>query len=268
MVILPFVPIVCLGLGIWQCRRLQWKVNLIEDIQDKLQRAAMNLPRNVKCVRQGPSLHSSLISSVYSIIEVPNFEYRQVQLAGVWDHTHSMLLGPKTHENVQGYHVITPLMRFDGGSTVLVNRGFVSSEALKKPDVLSRETGPVQLVGLLRTSQARNTFTPDNRPEQGEWYWVDINAMAEYAGGEARGVQPVYIESIFSKQSTTHRTVPLVDMLLEDGNTAEASQLLASGVPIGRSTNIELRNMHLTYAITWCVDINTYINHCLSSLYH
>ena len=52
MIILPFVPIVCLGLGVWQLQRLQWKVNLIEDLQDKLQRAPMNLPRNVKCVRR------------------------------------------------------------------------------------------------------------------------------------------------------------------------------------------------------------------------
>jgi len=215
MIILPFVPIVCFGLGIWQCRRLHWKVNLIEDIQDKLERAAMNLPRNV------------------NIIEVPNFEYRKVQLAGVWDHAHSMLLGPKTHENVKGYQVITPLVRFDGGSTVLVNRGFVSSEALKNLAVLAKETGPVQLVALLRTSQTKNSFTPDNVPEKGEWYWVDVNAMADYAGGEARGVQPVYVEAIF------------------DGNMGEASQLLASGEPVGRSVNIELRNMHLVYAITW-----------------
>lgn len=50
MIILPFVPIVCLGLGFWQIKRLHWKVNLIDDLQDKLQRAAINLPRNVKYV--------------------------------------------------------------------------------------------------------------------------------------------------------------------------------------------------------------------------
>lgn len=50
MILLPLMPIVCFGLGIWQVRRLQWKVNLIEDLQDKLQRAPMMLPRNVKSV--------------------------------------------------------------------------------------------------------------------------------------------------------------------------------------------------------------------------
>lgn len=98
---------------------------------------------------------------------------------------------------MKGYHIITPLIRFDDASTILVNRGFVSAEQCKSIDVLSKEKGPVQLEGLLRTSQVRNSFTPDNIPEKGEWYWVDVNALAEHAGGSSRGVQPVYIEATF-----------------------------------------------------------------------
>lgn len=50
---------------------------------------------------------------------------------------------------------------------------------------------------MLRTGHARNRFTPDNNPEEGKWYWADVQAMADYAGGEAAGVQPVYVEEIF-----------------------------------------------------------------------
>lgn len=126
-----------------------------------------------------------------------------MQLTGIWDHSHSILLGPKTRENVQGYQIITPLIRPDGGSTVLVNRGFVSTDILKNPAALANETGVVELVGLLRVSQVKNNFTPDNIPEKGEWYWADVNAMANYAGGEQRGVQPVYIEAIFGASFET-----------------------------------------------------------------
>ena len=45
---LAFIPLTCLGLGIWQIRRLRWKEELIEDLADKLQRAPIGLPRNVK----------------------------------------------------------------------------------------------------------------------------------------------------------------------------------------------------------------------------
>lgn len=80
---------------------------------------------------------------------------------------------------------------------MLINRGFVATEVLKNPTHLVKDTGLVEITGLLRGSQVRNSFTPDNLPEKGEWYWADVIAMAENAGGEQRGVQPVYIESIF-----------------------------------------------------------------------
>lgn len=51
IIILGFMPIVCFGLGTWQVRRLKWKLNLIEDLEDKMQRAPISLPRNVKSVR-------------------------------------------------------------------------------------------------------------------------------------------------------------------------------------------------------------------------
>lgn len=138
------------------------------------------------------------IDDLFSIVELPNFEYRKVLLTGVWDHTHSFLLGPKSRENVPGYNLITPLIRPSGSSAILVNRGFVSSDLIKShPDLLTKESGVTDALGLLRSSQVKNRFTPDNKPENGEWYWADVDAMAEYAGGEAAGVQPVYVEAVF-----------------------------------------------------------------------
>jgi hypothetical protein len=52
---------------------------------------------------------------------------------------------------------------------------------------------------MLRESQSRNDFTPDNNPTKGEWYWADVAAMADYAGGESSNVQPVLVEEIFGE---------------------------------------------------------------------
>lgn len=38
------------GLGTWQVKRLQWKVNLIEELDHKLSKPAMRLPVNIECV--------------------------------------------------------------------------------------------------------------------------------------------------------------------------------------------------------------------------
>lgn len=106
-----------------------------------------------------------------------------------------MLVGPRVRDGTHGLHLITPLVRTDG-STVLVDRGFVTKDM--GPTSMSLPvTGKVRVAGMVRLSQSRNAFTPDNNPEKGEWYWTDVDTMVEYAGGEKANVQPVFIEAIF-----------------------------------------------------------------------
>jgi surfeit locus 1 family protein len=134
---------------------------------------------------------------LYSLSVIPEFIYRRVLIRGRWDHAHSMLVGPRTYDGTHGFHLITPLIRTDG-TTVLVDRGFISKEQAQNP-IQNLPEGEVQVLGMLRTSQPRNKFTPDNEPEKGVWYWIDADAMANYAGGAEAGVQPVFIEEIFGK---------------------------------------------------------------------
>ena len=102
------------------------------------------------------------------------------------------------YDGQNGHHLVEPLVRADG-STVLVDRGFVAKDT--PPDL--SDAGEVQVLGMLRTGQVRNRFTPDNHPEKGEWYWADVDAIAEHAGGEGRGVQPVYVEEIFGARASS-----------------------------------------------------------------
>lgn len=106
-----------------------------------------------------------------------------------------MIFSPRVREGVHGVHVITPLVR-ENGSTILVDRGFISKD---KIELLAQNQpeGEVEVLGMIRTSQPRNRFTPDNEPEKGTWYWTDVDAMAQHAGGDAAGVQPVFVEEIF-----------------------------------------------------------------------
>ncbi|KAJ7897066.1 SURF1 family-domain-containing protein [Mycena olivaceomarginata] len=200
MVLLGFVPIFTLGLGTWQLQRLQWKL------------PPLSLPKRI------------------NLSVIPEFVFRKVFLRGKYDHAHSMLVGPSTREGVHGAHVLTPLIREDG-STIIVDRGFISKDL----DLQSvpQDTSEVEIIGMLRTSQERNTFTPDNHPERGEWYWKDLDAMAEYAGGANANVQPVLVEEIF------------------EGHEGEAAARIAKGIPVGRPARVDLRNAHLSYVITW-----------------
>ncbi|KAF5312822.1 hypothetical protein D9619_002945 [Psilocybe cf. subviscida] len=194
-------------------QRLKWKINLIDELEEKLQLQPLLLPPNI------------------NLSVIPDFVFRKVLVKGRWDYAHTMLVSPRVREGVHGVHVVTPLVR-DNGSTILVDRGFVSNELLSSIDSI-KDDREVEVLGMLRTSPPRNAFTPENEPEAGKWYWNDVEKMADFVGGDAARVQPVFVEQIF------------------EGHAGEANSLLTKGLPVGRAPTVDLRNSHLSYVITW-----------------
>jgi hypothetical protein len=49
MLTLGFMPFFTFALGTWQVDRLKWKVNLIDELEEKLRREPMVLPPRIKC---------------------------------------------------------------------------------------------------------------------------------------------------------------------------------------------------------------------------
>ncbi|KAH8835453.1 mitochondrial protein required for respiration [Flagelloscypha sp. PMI_526] len=208
-----FMPIFTFGLGIWQLKRLQWKVNLIDELEEKLQLPPIRLPEEIDL-------------STFS-----EFIWRKVEVSGIWDHAHTMLVTPNVKDGVAGVRVVTPLLR-PGASTILVDRGFVATTQLSQLP-LHDNSETVHLLGMIRSSQPKNAFTLENKPEKGEWHWIDTEAMAGYAGGAAANVQPVFVEQIF------------------EGSPTQATARINIGEPVGREPTVNIRNAHLSYVITW-----------------
>ena len=50
MVLLGVTPFITFALGTWQIQRLKWKINLIDELHEKLQRTPIDLPDFVKYV--------------------------------------------------------------------------------------------------------------------------------------------------------------------------------------------------------------------------
>lgn len=161
------IPITAFALGTWQVVRLGWKTELIARFEDRLIRTPLPLPP-----RMDPSA-------------IKDFDYRRVYTTGRLRHDQEMLIGPRIRDGNNGYLVVTPLER-DGASTVLVNRGWI-------PKTLKRHAnrkeglpqGHVLVEGLLREPWKKNIFTPDNKPEKGEFYFPDVQQMAKFTGSEA-----------------------------------------------------------------------------------
>ncbi|RDL36056.1 uncharacterized protein BP5553_06668 [Venustampulla echinocandica] len=211
LIILALIPITAFALGSWQVQRLDWKSKLVAKLEDRLVRDPLPLP---------PRIDPDAISE---------FDYRRIYATGHLRHDQEMLIGPRMRDGNEGYMVITPLERGDEGTTVLVNRGWISKKFKNKesrPDGLPK--GEITVEGLLREPWKKNMFTPENSPQTNEFFFPDVEQMAKLTGS-----QPVWIEETMEPDllSTWDRD--------------------ARGIPIGRAPEVNLRNNHAQYIFTW-----------------
>lgn len=184
---------------------------------------------------------------------VSEFDHRRVLATGHLRHDQEMLVGPRMREGQDGYVVVTPLERDGGQSTLLVNRGWISKRLADKKDrVLGLPQGVVTIEGLLREPWKKNMFTPDNKPEEGRFYFPDIEQMAELTGS-----QPVWIEETMSKLfwqslwSYIYIDLALTIISHKVPDMIEAYDRESKGIPIGRAPAVNLRNNHGQYIMTW-----------------
>ncbi|KAJ9479829.1 Cytochrome oxidase assembly protein SHY1 [Pseudozyma hubeiensis] len=254
--VLGFIPIFTFGLGYWQIKRLKWKVSLIEELEDKLSKDPLRLPRNI------------------NVDVLPQFDFRLVSVKGTFDHSRTMFVGPRVRDGVMGYHVVVPFSRSEGGGMILINRGFVSEKQIEGTGEKRRlkdeamQSGEKEFVALLPRIYPANTFTPNNVPEKGSWFHVNPSQMAEWAsnkvGVEALSLTPKEADDSYTPSAgvaesvkdmlgsrETQRVLPVYLEEVFDGNVGEAAARVAQGVPVGRAATIELRNQHAVYAATW-----------------
>ncbi|OTA56843.1 SURF1-domain-containing protein [Hypoxylon sp. EC38] len=212
LIILAVIPVTAFLLGTWQVQRLGWKTELIAKFEDRIVREPLPLPPRV----DADAIH--------------DFDFRRVRARGRYRHDQEMLVGPRMRDGEQGYMVITPLEREGEGSTVLVNRGWISKRFRRQQDrpAEALPKGEVEVEGLLREPWKKNMFTPENRPDKNEFYFPDVKQMAALTGS-----QPVWVEQTMEP-----------DLL-------QAIDMESKGIPIGRPAEVNLRNNHAQYIFTW-----------------
>jgi surfeit locus 1 family protein len=192
------------ALGTWQLERLTWKRDLIAARDARLGAAAESLPATAEDWR--------------------SWDFRPVLVQGEFRHELEQLFGVAAIDGRVGHHVLTPLIPPDG-IAVLIDRGWVpADQAHPAARRAGQIEGQVRITGIARYRGADRPgwFTPDNRPEQGLWYWYDLGALQAALGLQ---LLPVVVEA---------------DATPNPG-----------GLPIGGRTRTELPNNHLQYAITW-----------------
>lgn len=182
LIILGIIPFTAFCLGCWQVQRLGWKADLIARFEDRLTFPPLELPLRIDASA------------------VKDFDYRRVWARGVLRHDQEMLIGPRMLDGEEGYTVVTPLERKDGqGNTskILCCRGWIQKDTVKhwyRKQNGALPEGEVEIEGLLRVPPKRNMFTPTNVPEEGKWFFPDVEQMAEWSGS-----QPIWVEETMSE---------------------------------------------------------------------
>lgn len=157
-------------------------------------------------------------------VAVPEDAYRRVALTGRFDHDHEIFLTGRTQKGKPGYHVVTPLITSDG-TAVFVDRGWIPLEARDpgtRPDGQVEDT--VSFTGLVRDPAGPSWFTPDNDVAANYWFWPDLAGIAAHAEIEGEAETAWY---------------------------AMAGQDAPWAMPVPHEFEIDLRNDHLQYAVTW-----------------
>lgn len=201
-----FLTLIFLGLGTWQVQRLFWKLDLIARVDARVSATPVPAPS----------------SPAWPGINAEDDEYRRVTATGIFRHDEETPVQAVTDFG-PGFWILTPLEQA-GGTSVLINRGFVPAD---RRDPAARADGeiegPVKITGLIRMSEPEGAFLRSNDPANGRWYSRDVAAIAATKGLEK--VAPYFID-------------------------ADATPI-PGGLPVGGLTVIRFRNSHLVYAVTW-----------------
>lgn len=164
------------ALGTWQVKRLFWKLDLIEKVDQRVNAPPVAVP--------GPAKWPQL--------SVATDEYRHVQARGTFLHEQETLVQAVTALG-SGFWVLTPLKLTDG-TVLLVNRGFVPPEHRARASRQATEPKAITTVtGLLRMSEPQGAFLRRNDPAAQRWYSRDVQAIAAAQG--LRPIAPYFVDA-------------------------------------------------------------------------
>ena len=106
---------------------------------------------------------------------------KRVALRGTLVAAHTVFLDNKVHRGRAGYHVVQPL-RLDGGSHVLVNRGWVAADPRRErlPEVKT-PAGEVAIEGV-RLARFPRAMSAGPRPEGRVWQNLEFGEFAAWSG--------------------------------------------------------------------------------------
>jgi len=149
-----FIILTLLSLGFWQIYRLNWKLELIEQIENSLKNDPVEL----------------------SNIEKKN--YLRIKTSGDIDFDKQIYLYNLNDAGKPGFEVINPIKI--GNENYLMNRGWIPFEKKDLPEINLVDQN--QIVGTLMLQTKASSFKPENDIQNNYWFTLNREDILKFTG--------------------------------------------------------------------------------------
>ena len=149
-----FVISVLIGLGCWQLYRLNWKLDLIAEIENSLKNNPIQLSKADKK------------------------NYLRIKTSGLVDFDKQIYLYNLNDSGNPGFEVVNPIIV--NNENYLINRGWIPFDKKNQPEINLFDEN--NIIGTLKLQSKANSFKPENDIEKNYWFTLDRNDIFSYTG--------------------------------------------------------------------------------------
>ena len=151
-----FFILVFISLGSWQIVRLNWKNNLILEIENSLKNPPVELTQSNK------------------------ENYLKIKTSGSIDFDKQIYLYNLNDKGAPGFEVINPILI--DNKNYLINRGWIPFEKKGSKEINFFDEN--NIVGTLKLQGKKNIFKPNNDIEENYWFSLNRDDILKFTGKE------------------------------------------------------------------------------------
>jgi surfeit locus 1 family protein len=143
-----------LSLGSWQLYRLNWKLNLLSEIENSLKNNPVEFSKNNKK------------------------NYLRIKTSGIIDYDKQIYLYNLNESGKPGFEVINPIII--DNENYLINRGWIPFDKKNKSEIDLMDED--KIIGTLKLQHKASTFKPQNDIDKNYWFTLDRDDVFKYTG--------------------------------------------------------------------------------------
>ena len=153
-VFIIFFIFVFIALGTWQIIRLNWKNNLILEIENSLKNPPVELTQSNKV------------------------NYLKIKTSGSVDFEKQIYLYNLNDTGTPGFEVLNPITI--NGENYLLNRGWIPFEKKDTPEINIIDQN--NIIGTIKIQGRKNIFKPDNDLKENYWFSLNREDILKFTG--------------------------------------------------------------------------------------